>query len=198
MTRVPLQDPGSWGDVWSMFRADLDAWARWLGNRRLSNLLFWFLLPTLQALLWFRVSRYLYLRGHRKTARLVALINLYVTRIELPPTSSIGEACVIAHAEGVIICGRIGVRAILSGGGGLGGGARQGDVGGGPGLPCVGDDVFFGQGAVVLGAVRIGDGAVLGACSLTFTDVPPGATVIAPTAIEEPATPAGAQTVETP
>jgi serine O-acetyltransferase len=59
-------------------------------------------------------------------------------------------------------------------------------VGGGPGLPWVGDDVFFGQGAVVFGAVRIGHGVRLGPSSLTLADVPDGATVIAPPATEAP------------
>ena len=40
----------------------------------------------------------------------------------------------------------------------------------------IGDDVFIGAGAKILGPVRIGDGAVIAANSLVLADVPAGAT----------------------
>ncbi len=46
------------------------------------------------------------------------------------------------------------------------------------GLPIIGNDVFIGVGAVILGPVVIGDGARIGANSLVISDVPPGATAI--------------------
>lgn len=46
------------------------------------------------------------------------------------------------------------------------------------GLPTIGDDVFIGAGAVVVGPVRIGDGATIAANSLVFFDVPPDALAI--------------------
>jgi serine O-acetyltransferase len=181
-----LQDPTTWAEARALFRADFSRWVQWLGGGSAAQKAYWFCLPSVQALLWFRVARCLFLKGHRNSARLISLISLYLTRIEIPPTSSIGPGCIIPHAEGVIVCGRLGARATLSGSCGIGGGAREGDVGGGPGLPWVGDDVFFGQGAVVLGALRVGHGVVLGACTLTLDDVPDRATVIAPVATEEP------------
>jgi serine O-acetyltransferase len=182
---LPPNDPLTFRQAMAYFRADFSRLVSWLGGGSLPQKLYWFLLPTVQVLLWFRLARWLYLRGWRNAARLLCLFNQYLTGIEIPPTSSIGPGCVISHAEGIVICGRIGARATLSGGGGMGGGAKPGDVGGGPGLPCVGDDVMFGQGAVVLGAVRIGANVLLGVNSLTLDDVPAGATVIAPVAQEE-------------
>lgn len=194
MTNSLPQDPHTWADARALFRADFSRWVEWLGGGTALQKAYWFCLPTIQALLWFRVARCLFLKGHRNAARLVSLMSLYLTRIEIPPTSSIGPGCIISHADGVIVCGRIGARATLAGNCGTGGGARPGDVGGGPGLPWVGDDVTFGSGAIVLGAVRVGNGVVLGACSLTLADVPEGSTVISPNATEEPplAAPAGA------
>jgi serine O-acetyltransferase len=49
---------------------------------------------------------------------------------------------------------------------------------GGKGVPRVGNDVFVGPGAVVLGGITIGDGAVIAANSLVMSDVPPGAMAI--------------------
>lgn len=43
--------------------------------------------------------------------------------------------------------------------------------------PVIGNRVQIGAGAVVLGAVKVGDGAVIGANSVVLRDVPPGAVV---------------------
>lgn len=44
--------------------------------------------------------------------------------------------------------------------------------------PVIGDDVSIGAGARVLGDVRIGNGAVIGANAVVTRDIPPGATVV--------------------
>jgi serine O-acetyltransferase len=46
------------------------------------------------------------------------------------------------------------------------------------GVPVIGDDVFIGAGAKVLGPIRIGHGARVAANSLVIADVPDGATAI--------------------
>jgi putative colanic acid biosynthesis acetyltransferase WcaB len=49
--------------------------------------------------------------------------------------------------------------------------------GSGSACPVIGDRVDVGANAVILGAIRIGDGAVIGAGSVVVRDVPPGAVV---------------------
>jgi serine acetyltransferase/thymidylate kinase len=44
--------------------------------------------------------------------------------------------------------------------------------------PVIGDDVSIGAGARVLGDVRIGNGAIIGANAVVTRDIPPGATVV--------------------
>lgn len=44
--------------------------------------------------------------------------------------------------------------------------------------PIIGDGVFIGAGAKILGAVTIGDGARIGANAVVLCDVPPGATAV--------------------
>jgi acetyltransferase-like isoleucine patch superfamily enzyme len=46
----------------------------------------------------------------------------------------------------------------------------------------IGDHVWIGARAVILKGVSIGDGAVVGAGSIVTHDVPPGATVVGPSA----------------
>ncbi|MGD0811312.1 MAG: serine acetyltransferase [Acidimicrobiales bacterium] len=48
----------------------------------------------------------------------------------------------------------------------------------GSGCPTIGDDVFIGAGAKVLGKIVIGDGARIGANAVVVHDVPPGATAV--------------------
>ena len=42
-------------------------------------------------------------------------------------------------------------------------------------VPAIGNDVFIGAGATILGPVKIGDGAIIGANALVLEDVPPHA-----------------------
>ena len=44
--------------------------------------------------------------------------------------------------------------------------------------PVLGDDVFIGAGAKVIGAVKVGDGARIGANAVVVDDVPPHSTVV--------------------
>jgi serine O-acetyltransferase len=47
-----------------------------------------------------------------------------------------------------------------------------------PGAPRIGDDVFIGSGARILGPITIGDRATIAANTLVITDIPAGAHVI--------------------
>jgi serine O-acetyltransferase len=56
----------------------------------------------------------------------------------------------------------------------------------GPDVPTIGNDVFIGCGASILGKVTIGDGALIAANSLVIDDVPPGAVAIGVPAMVRP------------
>lgn len=55
------------------------------------------------------------------------------------------------------------------------------------GFPTIGDDVFIGAGAKILGEVSIGHGAVIGANAVVTRNVPPGYTVVGFNRLLEPA-----------
>ncbi|MGZ3442120.1 MAG: serine O-acetyltransferase, partial [Polyangia bacterium] len=44
--------------------------------------------------------------------------------------------------------------------------------------PRIGNDVYIGAGAKILGPVTIGDGAIIGANAVVLSDVPAGATAV--------------------
>lgn len=58
--------------------------------------------------------------------------------------------------------------------------------------PVIGDDVSIGAGARVLGDVRIGNGAIIGANAVITRDIPPGATVVGANRIVTPQAQQGA------
>jgi serine O-acetyltransferase len=93
--------------------------------------------------------------------------------ITLHREARIGRDCHLVHAgnikvhPGCVIGDRVGIMQDVT----LGEGER-------PGAPVIGDDVFIGAGAKVLGPIHIGNGARIAANSLVITDVPDGATAI--------------------
>lgn len=171
----------SWAQTRALIRSDLARIASHMEEgASFSHRVYYFLLPGMQALFWHRIARHLYLRRWTRLARFIGLFATYLTRAELPPTTSIGPSALIAHATGVYLYGHIGARFTVQGEGGCGGGFGVDDIGGGPGYPVIGDDVVLAFGAKVLGPVRLGDGVHVGPCALVTSDVPAGSLVMWP------------------
>ena len=168
----------TWRETRALIRSDFERMLWVYGGGSLSRRIFWFFLPNYQVLFWYRIYRYLFLKGWRNTSRLLFLITMYMTRAEISPESSIGPACFIGHAFGIILSGKIGARCVLLAQSGIGGGLEEGEVGGGPGLPVVGDDVVFGVRSMALGPIRVGNRVRLGPAAFLNCDAPDDAMVI--------------------
>jgi serine O-acetyltransferase len=93
----------------------------------------------------------------------------------ISPRATIGEGLYIGHIGGVIIS----QFAVIG---------KNCDIGhrvtigvpalGRPGAPTIGDRVYIGNGATLVGKIRIGNGARIAANSLVIDDVPEGASVM--------------------
>jgi len=96
--------------------------------------------------------------------------------IELPFSVHVGRGVVIEHQGGIVIHGDswIGDDCIIRQGCTLGL-RRMDDLRAAPRLER---GVQLGAGAVVLGRVRIGEGAVIGANAVVLDDIPPGAVAL--------------------
>lgn len=96
--------------------------------------------------------------------------------IELPYSATVGRQVVIEHQGGIVIHGAsvIGDRCIIRQGCTLGL-RRLDDLSAAPTLEA---DVQLGAGAVLLGRIRVGAGAVIGANAVVLDDVPAGATAM--------------------
>ena len=131
----------------------------------------------------YRWSRYFYLKKIKKVrfiAKIFHFFNIALTGADIAPYSQIDEGLIIVHTVGTTIDGRIGKNCTILGQAGLGGDPFQpisSDVGAGPGLAFIGDNVIVGFGAKVLGAVKVGDNVLIGAASLVINSVPDNATV---------------------
>jgi serine O-acetyltransferase len=128
------------------------------------------------AVLWHRLSHWLWTRGFRGLGRLSSHLGRMLTGIEIHPGAQIGRRLFIDHGMGVVIgeTAEIGDDVLIYHGVTLGGLSGQ------PGKrhPTVEDHVTIGAGAQVLGPIRIGEGARVGANAVVVNPVPPGCTVV--------------------
>lgn len=132
--------------------------------------------PGLHAVLFHRVSHWFYRHKRYVIARFISHIARLLTGIEIHPGAKIGERLFIDHGLGVVIgeTSEIGDDVLLYQGVTLGGTGNQC----GKRHPTIGNRVVIGTGAAVLGDIRLGDGAKVGAGSVVVHSVPEGATVV--------------------
>ena len=160
-------------------RSDYRRLAKALGvELTVSRIFFSAISPTIMALTLYRISRYFYSIKLRPIAWLLYVFNCYLTGADISPSCMIGHSCLIGHANGVVLTCRLGNNVTVYGRNGVGGGRQQGDIGGGPGLPVVEDDVIIGWGASIVGTIRIGRGSTIGMHTLVIHDVPPDSIVV--------------------
>lgn len=168
-----MRDSGLVGDIRTLFseggtlrgRADIRQALRVL-----------FVKPGVQALLLYRLYRWLYLRGLRLLPEMLARINFLLTGAEIDPGAEIGPGCHIWHSAGVTIGRgvRLGSNVWLLHNVTLGGRGASPFNPGEEGYPEIGNSVILYTGVTVLGNVIIGDGAVVGAHSLVLDSLPSG------------------------
>lgn len=132
--------------------------------------------PGVHALLLHRLAHRLWQRGWRYTARFLSYLARMLTQIDIHPGATIGRRFFIDHGCGVVIgeTAEIGNDVTLYHGVTLGGvswnrGKRH---------PTLGDGVIVGAGAKILGPIKIGKNARVGANSVVTKDVPNGMTVV--------------------
>lgn len=129
---------------------------------------------------WLRACRYTH--SHSLTiftayplARLVLRHCTFRFGISIPFNTSIGPGFYIGHFGGIVVNGRavIGANCNISQGVTIG----QSNRGERKGYPVIGDHVYIGPGAKVIGRVRVGHNAAIGANAVVTRDVPDNAVV---------------------
>jgi serine O-acetyltransferase len=153
-------------DVRAIFRNDPAA-------RSLPEVL---LYPGLHAIVLHRLAHALWKRGVPFLPRLISQISRFFSGIEIHPGARIGRGFFIDHGMGVVIgeTSEIGNGVMLYQGVTLGGTGKQK----GKRHPTLEDNVVIGVGAIVLGAITIGEGARVGGGAVVVKDVPPHSTAV--------------------
>ena len=128
------------------------------------------------AVLWHRLSHALWRIGFRSLGRLSSHLGRMLTGVEIHPGARIGRRLFIDHGMGVVIgeTAEIGDDVLIYHGVTLGGLSGQ------PGKrhPTVESHVVIGAGAQVLGPIRVGHDARIGANAVVVNPVAPGCTVV--------------------
>ena len=119
------------------------------------------------------LAHWFYKKNLRLLARVWAGAGRFVTGIEIHPGATIGRNLFIDHGMGVVIgeTATIGDDCTIYHGVTLGGRGGSKD---GKRHPDIGSNVIIGTGAQVLGAVSVGDGALVGANSVVTENIPAG------------------------
>ncbi len=138
-----------------------------------------YVFPQFTAVVLYRVAHRCGKMGFPIVAAMISQINLWITGAGVGWRAEFGPGLFLAHPIGVGIADTVVAGRNLSLGHSVVLGHRSPQTGDDPrffGTPVIGDDVDIQLKASVVGPVRIGDGAVVGAHALVIKDVPPGAT----------------------
>lgn len=134
------------------------------------------LYPSIHALFFYRIAHFLYRCHLFFLARFISQFARLLTGIEIHPGAKIGKGLFIDHGMGVVIgeTAEIGDNVLMYhqvtlGGTGKDHGKRH---------PTIGNDVVIGAGAKILGPIKIGDFAKIGAGSVVLKDIPANATAV--------------------
>ncbi len=141
-----------------------------------SRLEIFLLYPGVHAILFHRVSHWLWKHELRFLARLNSQIARHATGIEIHPGAKIGRRFVIDHGMGIVIgeTAEIGDDVLLYHGVTLGGTGKDH----GKRHPTIGNNVLISAGAKVLGPFKVGDNSRIAANAVVLTEVPDNATAV--------------------
>ena len=128
------------------------------------------------AIVWYRISHFLYISNFKRIARALSGFSQLFTSIEIHPAAVIGQRVFIDHGIGVVI-GETAIieddvliyQGVTLGGVSLTHGKRH---------PTIKKGAVIGAGAKILGNIEIGEFAKIGANSVVVKEVPDNATAI--------------------
>ena len=114
--------------------------------------------PSFVCVFLYRIANHFYRSGHRYVARFWWHLNMLLTGADISEPADLGGGLVVMAPAGTAIMGKAGKNLTVMACAGMGGEmGKLDDVGGGPGVPVVGDDVILEPHCGVLGPVVVGD-----------------------------------------
>ena len=171
------------GNLWEILRED---------TRRLLEIKTkpfpWYVIESLlfetgyQAVVLYRLAHWFKSRGIPILGPLIARYNQFLTGVDIAPGAVIGPGLRLSHGTGLVIGGfaKLGGGALLLHGVTIGS-PHPGSV---EKMPVIGDNVFIGAGAKVIGDITIGDDVFIGVNAIVAVNVPSGSRVLCTAGIE--------------
>ena len=135
-----------------------------------------FLYSGFHAILYHRLSNFLYRHKRFFLARWVSQHARRRTGNEIHPAAKIGRGVFIDHGMGVVIgeTAEVGDNCVIYQGVTLGGTGKDR----GKRHPTLGDNVMVGAGAKILGPFRVGDNSKIAANAVVLEEIPPNSTAV--------------------
>lgn len=132
--------------------------------------------PYTKARLYYEVAHRFYIKNHFVIARYISEKAKRKTGIEIHPGATIGKGFFIDHGSGVVI----GETAVIGDNVTIFHNVTLGGIGGQTGKrhPTIGNNVFIGTGASILGNIRVGNNSKIGAGAVVLKDVPDNVTAV--------------------
>jgi serine O-acetyltransferase len=134
-------------------------------------------LPGLIASIILRAQQCLYRSGHRRLADIMRTLGVLLVNADFVPGMDVGTGLLIPHPVGITIGNRLRIGNNVSIAGGVTMGARNPDGRIKQEFATVEDGAIVLANAVIVGGVRIGKHAQVGANSVVLSDVPDYAVV---------------------
>ncbi len=133
--------------------------------------------PGLHAIMFHRVSHWLWNDNWKVTARWVSQLSRFLTGIEIHPAAVVGKRVLIDHGMGVVIgeTAEVGddctiYHGVTLGGTSLSEGTKR--------HPTIGKNCIIGAGAKILGPFTIGDNCRIGSGAVVIKAIPPDSTAV--------------------
>ena len=135
-----------------------------------------FLYPSFRVQIYHKISKFFYNHKMFFIARLISELAKRETGIEIHPGAVIGKNLFIDHGFGVVIGETtiIGDNVTIFHGVTLGGTGKDS----GKRHPTIGNNVFIGSGAKILGNITIGNNVKIGANTVVLKNIPDDVTVV--------------------
>jgi serine O-acetyltransferase len=169
MTSSPPPYPG----LFRLIVADLRAKAKWVYEKDRGLALVKVLLTDgTMAMIWYRWMQWSRRYRLAPLEMLFNKINTFFCNCIIGRGAEFGPGFVLIHSTGIVINGTVrgGMNVFLEHQVTIGAERRQ--------APVLGNDLFIGAGAKIIGSITIGDGAKVGANAVVVKDVPAYATVV--------------------
>jgi serine O-acetyltransferase len=160
-------------NTFALMRSDLEAKARWLyGDNAWKSVLKARFTDGSLAMILYRWMQACQRRHLVPLAMIFNKLNVVLGQCIIGRKADFGPGFVLVHSQGVVINSAVkGGRNIII--------EHQVTIGAEKGAaPALADDIFIGAGAKILGGVKIGRGARIGANAVVVDDVPEGATAV--------------------